>query len=277
MRLELVMAALGGAAEVGALRSAGVPRRAIDNAIARGALVRIRRGCVALPDADPIRVAEVAWRGRRTCVTLALDFALPVLVRDARIHLAVDPHRSLGARHARPPGGVTFHYAPTSQAVGALAQAIDSASLCVGPTDQLVMVDAALNRRALLLDDLGDFSVTAAGAVAWLRAHADASAESPIETVARLSLRRARLRFVPQAEISGVGRVDFLVEETVVVEMDGRAHHSDPGAFARDRERDRAAAALGLTVLRFTYDDAMRRADLIGADVLAALRARARN
>lgn len=164
-----------------------------------------------------------------------------------------------------------------SQAVGALAQAIDSASLCVGPIDQLVMVDAALNRRALRLDDLDDFSVTAAGTVAWLRAHADASAESPIETIARLSLRRTRLRFVPQAEISGVGRVDFLVEETVVVEMDGRAHHSDPGAFARDRERDRAAAALGLTVLRFTYDDAMHRADHIGADVLAALRARARN
>ncbi len=136
------------------------------------------------------------------------------------------------------------------------------------------MLDAALNRRALTVDALDDFTVTSAGSIAWLRAHADPLAESPIETIARLSLATLNLKVTPQAELPGIGRVDFLVDNAVIVEMDGRAHHTDYGAFARDRERDRAAAALGFTVLRFTYEDAVTRSETIAADVRAALMAR---
>ena len=254
--------------------AARVTARAIRAAVDLGLLIRVRRGCVALPDADPERVAQVAWRGDLTCLTLAERLGLPIMSRDHRIHVAVDAHRSFGQRHARPPDHVVCHYARPSGAATRIAQAIDSASLCVGRVDQLIMVDAALCRGALTLIDLDDFTVTSSGSRSWLRAKADSRAESPIETVARLALCEESLSFVPQAEILGLGRVDFLVEASIVVEMDGRAHHSDLGAFSRDRERDRAAAALGLTVLRFTYEDAVHRPNVISRDVLAALRAR---
>ncbi len=157
-----------------------------------------------------------------------------------------------------------------------MAQAIDTASLCVDRMGQLIMLDAALNRGALTVDALDDFTVTSASSIAWLKTHADPLAESPIETIARLSLATLKLEVAPQVELPGVGRVDFLVNNAVIVEMDGRAHHTDFGAFARDRERDRAAAALGLTVLRFTYLDAVTRPDTIAADVSAAIMARNR-
>ncbi|NTV39589.1 MAG: GxxExxY protein [Demequinaceae bacterium] len=144
----------------------------------------------------------------------------------------------------------------------------------MGRLDQLIMLDAALNRRSLELKALDGFTVTSARTVAWLRARADSSAESPIETIARLSLATLGVRVLSQVTIPGVGRVDFLVEDSVIVEMDGRAHHSDAAAFSRDRARDRAAAALGLVVLRFTFADATTCPGLIAGDVLAALRAR---
>lgn len=55
----------------------------------------------------------------------------------------------------------------------------------------------------------------------------------------------------------------------LVVELDGRAFHRDRHAFQRDRERDRALALSGHTVLRYTYEDVVKR----GARVVAELRA----
>lgn len=45
-------------------------------------------------------------------------------------------------------------------------------------------------------------------------------------------------------------RADFVVDGWLVVEIDGAAYHSSREAVARDRERDRYMAGLGLTVLR---------------------------
>lgn len=45
-------------------------------------------------------------------------------------------------------------------------------------------------------------------------------------------------------------RVDFLVNEWLVVEIDGAAYHSSPEAMARDQLRDRHFEGLGYSVLR---------------------------
>jgi very-short-patch-repair endonuclease len=72
--------------------------------------------------------------------------------------------------------------------------------------------------------------------------------------------------------IDGVGRVDFLVAGRVIVETDGRAFHVGAESFARDRRRDRAAARLGLRVLRYTYAEVLGAPELIVDDVRAVLR-----
>lgn len=63
------------------------------------------------------------------------------------------------------------------------------------------------------------------------------------------ALRGSGLAMKLQVQISQY-RVDFLVDETLVVEVDGAKWHSSPGAVARDRARDDALSELGYTVLR---------------------------
>lgn len=69
-----------------------------------------------------------------------------------------------------------------------------------------------------------------------------------------------RQRFSPVASleqqvlIPTVGRVDFRVAgTTVLIEVDGREHHSAPDAFERDRWRDAELAARGFRVIRLSY------------------------
>ena len=75
---------------------------------------------------------------------------------------------------------------------------------------------------------------------------------------------------VPVHDDAGlIGVVDLLFAgEMLVVEIDGRAFHSDERAFQRDRSRQNRLIALGYRVLRFTWDDLVRRP----AEVVAAIR-----
>jgi very-short-patch-repair endonuclease len=69
----------------------------------------------------------------------------------------------------------------------------------------------------------------------------------------------------------GVAVVDAALPHLrIAVEIDGRAYHSDPATFQRDRTRQNALVAAGWTVLRFTWADLTQRADAVVAAVLAA-------
>lgn len=65
-------------------------------------------------------------------------------------------------------------------------------------------------------------------------------------------------------------RVDLMIGERLIVEVDGREHHSDPVAFERDRVRDARLSALGYRVLRFSYNQVMFDWPLVEASILAA-------
>lgn len=100
---------------------------------------------------------------------------------------------------------------------------------------------------------------------------------SPAERRCIEILRRARLRgWECNARVTEAGRVLGVVDvlfaaERVVVEIDGRAAHSQPGAFQRDRTRQNLLVAAGYTVLRFTWEDLTRRPDDFVAIVRRAL------
>jgi very-short-patch-repair endonuclease len=75
---------------------------------------------------------------------------------------------------------------------------------------------------------------------------------------------------VPLHDEAGlIGIVDILFrEQRLVLEIDGRAFHSDERAFQRDRSRQNRLIAQGYRVLRFTWVDVVRRP----AEVVAAIR-----
>ena len=63
----------------------------------------------------------------------------------------------------------------------------------------------------------------------------------------------------------------MLIGNSLVVEVDGREHHSDPAAFERDRIRDARLTALGYRVLHFSYKQVMYHWPTVEAAILAAV------
>ena len=86
-----------------------------------------------------------------------------------------------------------------------------------------------------------------------LLARVDARSESGTETIVRVALRSAGVRLRPQVTIEGVGRVDMLIGDRLVVEVDGYAWHGDRRSFEEDRRRDLALMMRGYAVVRLSY------------------------
>src|SRR5690606_16212758 len=102
----------------------------------------------------------------------------------------------------------------------------------------------------------------------------DPAAESGIETLVRLALRRHRIRSRSQVVIAGVGRVDLLVGERLVIEVDGYRWHGDRAAFEADRDRDRELVRRGYVVLRPSYERVTTDLDRVMVAVLDIVRRR---
>jgi very-short-patch-repair endonuclease len=69
-----------------------------------------------------------------------------------------------------------------------------------------------------------------------------------------------------------IGRVDgAYVDRRLAIEVDGFEHHSSPEAFQRDRTRQNRLVALGWTVLRFTWDDVVRRPAMVASTIREAI------
>lgn len=54
--------------------------------------------------------------------------------------------------------------------------------------------------------------------------------------------------------VPGVGEVDIVIGDFLIVEADGRENHAREKERSKDLRRDAAAAAAGYTTLRFTYE-----------------------
>jgi len=59
------------------------------------------------------------------------------------------------------------------------------------------------------------------------------------------------------ADVPGVGEVDMLVDDRLLLETDGYQFHSSKGDWANDRRREQRLIAQGRLWVRLTYDDVM--------------------
>ncbi len=88
--------------------------------------------------------------------------------------------------------------------------------------------------------------------------------------VRRLSARGLRVR--QQVWIPEVGRVDGVIEDILVLEIDGFEYHFTREAFEEDRRRDAVLASLGTAGIRLSTRRIRADWDGCVADILAALR-----
>ncbi|MHA7287164.1 DUF559 domain-containing protein [Arthrobacter sp. MDT3-44] len=268
MTIEQILTVSGGVASTGDLLKRGVGERAIERYIGDGRLLRVRRGVLALPDAPPDFIEAVAGGARLTCVSAAVHYRLWCTRPAVRMHVSRPTRSVAGCMNHR---AVTVPPHPQLPLVG-VADALVHVLQCRPADESVPMVECALRRgdttAAFLESRLpGKRNGKARAALALV----DLTAESAIEVVTRLLLRGAGLGVRSQVRIAGVGRVDFLVEDCLVVEIDGAAFHSDRRALRRDRRRNNMTVIGGYTVLRFCYEDVMFEPEEVLAMVFRAL------
>ena len=227
----------------------------IARAVRDGRLVRIRAGHFAVEPMDDLTLRAIRIGGRLACLSQLRRQGVWVLdTAEVHVHLAAN-----ASRLRADPLGSRGHWQPLIRADPAdgddvsLIDALRQAHECLPLPAWIASVDSALHLRLLSADDL-----------ATLRAHLpragrralqllDAKAESGLESIVRVLALLLGFRVRSQVVVSGIGRVDLVVEDWIVVETDGSAFH-DTALAPRDRRRDARLAATGRSVLRPGYE-----------------------
>jgi hypothetical protein len=119
----------------------------------------------------------------------------------------------------------------------------------------LVAVDAALNRGLITMASVLGFRRCSRERRDFLLGHADARADAPGETIARLQLVQAGFSVRPQAYLDGAGTVDLEVDGLLIIQVDGYGPHSDRRAFTKDRFRGRAVIKAGRPQLSYAASE----------------------
>ena len=187
------------------------------------------------------------------------------MMPDDRLHVAVPQNaarlRSPGDRTIPLDAGdptVVVHWGqfdwapPKHDSSDSIVAALGHAILCQPRAHALVAIDSALNKRLITARQLQELVGHLPATKAEIAANADGRAQSGLETLTRLHIGSKRIRVRIQVRIAGVGDVDALVGERLIVELDSRAHHLGDN-YEKDRTRDLHAIASGYIVLRVSY------------------------
>lgn len=242
----------------------GFDRLDHDTYVAAGTVLDLRGRATAAALAVPDAVVG----GYAAATILGADCA----PREAVIDLVV------GRRRVRPRDGVLIHqdvlgdeevwFREGVSVTSPLRTAYDLAR-ALDHDDAVVAVDALAHAHRL---DVGALLTYPAGRdnprwslrVPRVVADADARAESPPETRARLLMRRGGLTPVPQLPVYDevgvfVGRLDFAWEDLRLgAEYQGDHHRTDRDQWLRDVSRVAEFAACGWTILPITSRDVYR-------------------
>jgi very-short-patch-repair endonuclease len=279
----------GGIFTLAMLESLGIGESKRAALLRTGALVRLRYGWFARPDADIDRARAVRIGGRITCVTALKQQGLWVMP-DRRLHVAVrenasrlrcpDDRRKRWDPQSHPT--ISLHWAehawdgPAAPAVENLGTSIAHLLRCLDRNSAIVTIDSALNttvgdRRLLTMSELGLVINQLPASYQRILDLVDPRAQSGLETLARLKLRGRGIRVRTQAKIERVGRVDVLIGDRLVLELDGRTHHLGDN-YELDRARDLELFRQGFTVLRVSYRQVMYEWESVEAIILQAVR-----
>jgi very-short-patch-repair endonuclease len=143
---------------------------------------------------------------------------------------------------------------PPGDACDPVPTALAVAAMCQSRLDAVVSLDSALNQGFVSLATLhAEFSSLSAGHRRYLDL-VDPTSGSGLETKARLRLRSHRVGLRTQVRIEGVGLVDLLIGDRLVLEVDGYRWHSSRQSFNEDRRRDLELAHRGYRVVRLSYE-----------------------
>lgn len=272
----------GGIARTYELLRDGHTSHQLTAAVRRGEVIRVRQGHYACPELSEPETRAVRVGGRLTGLSAARHYGLWT-PRHTPLEVSVPPD----ARALRSPTDKSTRLSPlrnrdvavhwtdrsaqgTRSAVGVLTCLIEVAKT-QPPLVAFTVIESALHLRAV-------------SPTAWRRAasvlprHLEAllSSTSALsgsggESLAKYHFLASGIRFAQQVSFDGVGRVDFVVGDRLVVEIDGAEFHTSREAFEEDRRRDAALRAAGYRVLRFSYVQVSGRWNEVEGAIAAAI------
>lgn len=250
--VHAALARLGGLARARELEAHGIGRTAIARAVRSGAIDRARRGVYVAGDAPAELRSAAAHGGVLGCVSVVREMGLWVLPMDEQVHVALPPHG-----HAFPHHHCTCvsHWGEADVSAGrvSLIDALAQMLSCFGEDAFFAALESALRLRCLSRVDLARLRSKIAESRSWLLDLAGLESESGLESLMKVRLHRLGIALAAQVEIPGVGRVDFVLGDRLILEVDGRPGHEDGASRHKDRVRDAVAAGLGFDTLRFDY------------------------
>lgn len=260
----------GGVARTSQLKKAGLTDAAVRSAVARGEVIRVRKGWLCTPDANPDIVRAVSLGGRLACISAAAHLGLWTPETE---HLHVSRPAHAGRAHGDP-HGVIVHWqsvawSAADSAVEAVPALVRQLLLCCTREDAITVIDSALNKRMLDLATLAAVVESLPSRYRTVLSEVDARSESGLESLCRYRLRGLGTSIRSQVTIAGVGRVDLVIGDRLVLEADGRRWHDGSASFLADRTRDLALMRLGYIVLRVGYAHVLNEWALVELTVRA--------
>ena len=260
----------GGVARSAQLLHAGFSRRDLLRLRESGAN-QPRRGVFVLPGCDEDYQSAIKYNGRLSCASAAAHYGLWLRQQPSRLHLACNHgHGSGFVRHRT----IRFDGHPFVP-VAAVEDVALHALGCLPPPASTAMATSAIRLHGvspeLLARELrADRSGTALRALREL----DLRAESIVEVDAQHLFRSNGIRYEAQVFLPGIGRVDFLLDGFLIVEIDGFAFHSKREDMLRDRNRNNTSAVNGYAVLRYMPEHVWFSPNQVLAEIKAVLAAR---
>lgn len=261
------------------LLALGLSRATIATAVRRQEIIRVRQGWYANPWlAVPLQQAARVG-GQLACLSAAAHWKL-WHIEDGMLHVAVDENacqlrtRTSYRTRLRPPDAadVLVHWSGradwASRVVVPPEVCLRQVARCCDTEGALVVAESALNSR--LVSPAEWTSILSELPHPARRALEQASplSGSGTETLFVHRIRRAGVAVRQQVPFPGVGYVDCLIGERLVVELDSIAHHSDPTV---DRQRDAVLSAIGCRVLRFMGGQVLHSWPQVQRSVMAAV------
>lgn len=253
-------------------------------AVAVGEIVKVRQGVYAAIDAPDGLVHAAEHGGSPACQAAGrmlglwiLDDLDPVVLGGSvRLHLW---RGTAGERHRcrRPDcdGALRSHWDEGEVVLGRappVRNVLLQIALCAGEESFFAALESALRQHLLPPDGLTWLSTRLPSEMRWLLGFSRTDADSGLESLVRLRLHRLGITVRTQVLIDGVGEVDFLIGDRLIIETDGRGNH-DGSLRHKDLLRDAKAAALGYETLRFDYAMIVHDWPTVAAAIVAKIAA----
>lgn len=270
-----LFSSLDGVARSAELARLGVSAYSLRVATRSGVIDRVRPGLYALPSRlSPQARQALAHGGVLACVSAAAEAGLWVMPYEGT-HVWMS---ATGHEHPHVACDCVAHWdANAGQVCDRIrvdvVHALVQLAFCLGEEPFFVAYESALRLGALTKSDRAALRKSLPLSFDRLFMLARSTADSGLESITRFRLFRLGITVEGQVQVPGVGVVDLVIGDRLIIELDGKDNHDGASKRHKDLRRDALAAALGYETLRFDYALVLYEWDLVEDAILAKLAA----